>query len=524
MKRHLGVKVELDANCEQRRRLSSYAGTTRLVYNWAIGRRIEHYETVILPAKVAGLPYETLTYKKQLHEWSAVRGEIAPWYGDVSSQVPTQALLDADHAYQAFFHGCAGKRPKVGHPTFHAKGRDVESFRLQYPQVIKNRVKLPCIGWIRLKEDPTLRIAGGRLLTATVVQEAARWYVSLNVEQEVAEVIVKQRPEAPVLDVVGIDLGVGADNYLVCSDGKRVVAPRPLKAEIDGVARLNRGIARKRNVRAGVTTGRALRRQNRKRRAEGKPSHYPSRAERGIEQVRMETRQKVQVAEAQAAAKVRGDRWIPKRWEDLRSNRQREAELTLARTHGRIRHVRDNATHEATTRLIKAHDILVIEGLRTQNMMANHHLARAIADVCPGETRRQFTYKGAWYGTTVIVAPARFPSTQKCSHCGYTRTKKEKLNLSERTYTCPRCGLSLDRDLNSARNLAHFGRREMASRRGEAVSRAMERWWTGPDVSDSTINLDRVQVSLSREPEKSGADLLSATPSHHILWCDAATG
>ena len=50
-----------------------------------------------------------------------------------------------------------------------------------------------------------------------------------------------------------------------------------------------------------------------------------------------------------------------------------------------------------------------------------------------------------------MVADPFFPSSKTCSGCGWV---KAKLTLAERTFTCERCGLILDRDLNAARNLA----------------------------------------------------------------------
>jgi transposase len=198
---------------------------------------------------------------------------------------------------------------------------------------------------------------------------------------------------------------------------------------------------------------------------------------------------------------------VPRRWEDLKSNRQRDVEMTLARTHARAKNKRGNATHEATTRLIAQHDVVVIEKLHVKGMMQFGHLGRSIADVCPGEFRRQMVYKGAWKGTTVILASANFPSTQKCSRCGHIRKEQDKLTLRERTYMCPRCGLSIGRDLNSARNLEHYGRREMASRREEAVSRAIRKWWDGPGPSAIP---GPAQDSLNREAGRPAADLVGA--------------
>lgn len=50
-----------------------------------------------------------------------------------------------------------------------------------------------------------------------------------------------------------------------------------------------------------------------------------------------------------------------------------------------------------------------------------------------------------------------FPSTQLCSNCGNRKTGSDKLKLSNRTYKCDKCGLVIDRDLNSAYNLKNYG-------------------------------------------------------------------
>ncbi len=67
------------------------------------------------------------------------------------------------------------------------------------------------------------------------------------------------------------------------------------------------------------------------------------------------------------------------------------------------------------------------------------------------EFRRQIEYKARSAGVAVQTVSRWFPSSKTCSGCG---TVKEELALSERTFVCEACGLTLDRDLNAARVLA----------------------------------------------------------------------
>ncbi|BAZ22355.1 putative transposase [Kalymmatonema gypsitolerans NIES-4073] len=101
--------------------------------------------------------------------------------------------------------------------------------------------------------------------------------------------------------------------------------------------------------------------------------------------------------------------------------------------------------------LAKNHGTVVIEDLNVSGMMANHKLAKAIADMSFFEFRRQLTYKCELYGSKLVVVDRWFPSSKTCSNCG---TKKETLTLDERVFECSECGFSLDRDLNAAINLS----------------------------------------------------------------------
>jgi putative transposase len=85
----------------------------------------------------------------------------------------------------------------------------------------------------------------------------------------------------------------------------------------------------------------------------------------------------------------------------------------------------------------------------------NRELARRApaSDTGMAELRRQLGYKATWYGCRLLVADPFFPSSKTCSGCGWV---KAKLTLAERIFRCEACGLSMDRDLNAARNLAQL--------------------------------------------------------------------
>jgi transposase len=53
----------------------------------------------------------------------------------------------------------------------------------------------------------------------------------------------------------------------------------------------------------------------------------------------------------------------------------------------------------------------------------------------------------------VIVVDRFFPSTKKCYRCGNV----VDISLSERTYSCPKCGLIEDRDIKSAKSILYEG-------------------------------------------------------------------
>ena len=129
----------------------------------------------------------------------------------------------------------------------------------------------------------------------------------------------------------------------------------------------------------------------------------------------------------------------------------KKAQLKIARLHRRAANIRKDALHKLTTYLAKNHNPPpsppgrgargVGEDLNVSGMLANHKLAKSIADQGFYEFRRQLEYKTHWYGSELVVVDRFFPSSKTCSNCGHV----QDMPLNNRTYDCDDCGVSIDR-------------------------------------------------------------------------------
>ena len=126
------------------------------------------------------------------------------------------------------------------------------------------------------------------------------------------------------------------------------------------------------------------------------------------------------------------------------SQNQRKTYKKISRLHARIARIRLDFIHKLTTYLAKNFKLIKIENLNVQGMMANHKLAGAISDLGFYEFKRQLDYKCLMYGANLVLVDQWFPSSKTCSNCG----TKKYMPLSIRTFDCPACGRSFDRDWN----------------------------------------------------------------------------
>ncbi len=133
----------------------------------------------------------------------------------------------------------------------------------------------------------------------------------------------------------------------------------------------------------------------------------------------------------------------------------------VARVHERIAWRRATFAHQQSRRIVNQYDLIAVEDLSVNRMLHNHCLAKSISDAAWNQFATLLSYKAAWAGRTFVQVNPAYTS-QDCSACGH----RQKMPLSERTYTCPCCGLVIDRDLNASLNIvrmARLGRQSQAS-------------------------------------------------------------
>jgi len=386
-------KTELRPTEAQAKRFSQWAEAVNLVYNLALRARKDAWEK---EKKTLGWYEQSkqLTQFKRIGKFATLR--------DVPSSTLEFPLRKVDLAYRNFFRRIKrGEKP--GFPKMKPEKGYRNSFKLRSTiHVDEDAIKLPKVGWVRLKEKGYLPTEGIKILSATVSEKVGRWFVSLNFEQE----IEIEKAEGPP---IGIDLGI--TSLAVVSDGRRFENPKALKRSQKRLVRFQKEWSRR------------------------KPGSKN----------REKTRQKIE------------------------------------KLHYRIANLRKDVLHKATSEITgkrlspeERPRTIGMETLNVKGMVKNRHLARAISDVGMAEFRRQMEYKAEWRGEEIILADRFFPSSKKCSACGWVN---RELKLGDRKWTCVECGVEHDRDLNAAMNLrdiATAGSAECNASGGEEVSSSMK--------------------------------------------------
>lgn len=299
-----------------------------------------------------------------------------------------------DQAFKMLF------KHKGGYPRFKSRHSAKQSYtgKSTVKVIARRYLKLPKIGCIRTSKTNRLKDCKIKRYTVSL-EHTGRYYLSLTIDDP------NIQPLEHTGAVVGIDMGVA--DLAITSDGKK----------------------------------------------------YGTFNAKWLEKQANEAQSKFNKRKHQATVQVR--QWnhnhkdTKMELEDY-SNWQK-ARVAKSRYQAKIANKRKDYLHKITTELVKSYDVIVIEDLKTKNLLKNHHLAKNIANNSWYLFREMLEYKCKWYGKQLVVVSPNYTS-QICSNCGYHSGKKP---LDVREWTCPKCGTNHDRDINASINILNRGLKEL---------------------------------------------------------------
>jgi putative transposase len=202
-------KFQIKPNEQQCKLLQRWFGCVRFIYNWGLDKKIKHYEKSKEDGFVGNkyLTYydlaKQLTLEKQTEEHSFLK--------ECPNACLQQSLRCLETAFKNFFDDLKkGKNEqKHGYPKFKSKNwsKKVAKFTqsVQFDFSL-NMVKIPKLGWIKLRANRAFDLEKCKIGTLTLTQNShGKYYVSVVVHVE------QSCPPKPKLDKkasIGIDLGI----------------------------------------------------------------------------------------------------------------------------------------------------------------------------------------------------------------------------------------------------------------------------------------------------------------------------
>lgn len=129
--------------------------------------------------------------------------------------------------------------------------------------------------------------------------------------------------------------------------------------------------------------------------------------------------------------------------------------LLVAKCHEKVANARADFQHKLSRIIADENQAVIVETLKSVQMMKNHKLAKHIADVSWYSFVSRLEYKLKEQGKYFVKIDQWYASSKTCHCCGY---RVEEMPLSIRIWDCPSCdNKNIDRDINAALNIRDKG-------------------------------------------------------------------
>ncbi|QWQ33196.1 RNA-guided endonuclease InsQ/TnpB family protein [Limosilactobacillus fermentum] len=405
MKCHYGLKVRIYPSDRQKKIIKINSDASRFIYNEmvAINKELMQLRRVKLPIDIVQDRIKQLTMRQNAKQMSNHYQFLED--KRIDSLTKANAIQNYRKAWNAFRKVHATGVPKFHRKSYHWRYQTNCQYPGQKTALLTNgtvcfldnsHVKVPKIG--------LLRVAGSQARLLKRICETRIGTVTLTKDSADRFFLSMQlASDTPFVNwpqntgkQIGIDLNT--ENFLTTSNGDTVANPRYYRIIKGRLAKAQRILSR------------------RARRA--KQEHRPLRTSKNYQKQR----------------------------------------LLVAKLHAQVFERRRDFLHNVSTTLIKNHDFVAAEELRSKNMLKNHALAMSIADVGWRTFLGMLAYKAELYHRQFLTVNPK-NTTQACHECGFVMgtAGTEKLTLADREWTCPKCHAHHDRDHNAAQNILTKG-------------------------------------------------------------------
>ncbi len=345
-------KTEIKPTREQMQKINQTIGTCRFVYNLYLSHNQELYEKE--KKFMTGMDFS-----KWLNNCFIPEHPDRQWIKEVSSKSVKKSIMNAESAFKRFF------RHQGSFPRYKKKGKsDVKMYFVKTDSKAlirceRHRIKIPTLGWVRLKEKGYLP-TDKTIKSGAVSCRAGRYYVSVLVEETETAVL-------PVLNDSGLGIDLGLKKFAVASNGM-------VMKNINKTARI-----------------RKLEKQ-------------------------LKREQRCLSRKYEDLKKRKG-----KKGEAARQN-IRKQQAKVQRLHRRIESIRTDYMNKCVSKIVKTKpSYITIEDLNVSGMMKNRHLAKAVASQKFYEFRKKLESKCKGMGIELRIADRWYPSSKLCHACGCTK-------------------------------------------------------------------------------------------------------
>lgn len=395
-------QYKLIPTASQRQEIDRWLDMLRHQYNYLLADRFRWWQmnrcNLVIPqgnycARWCEIGSGELRNNPDWHSQSATLPQLKqerPWYRELYSQVLQDCVKRVNLAFDRFESGDS-KGNRSGRPRFKNKAR-YRTFT--FPKVpdknlVESTIKLPKLGVLKFHNSRDIE-SGFKLKTVSVTRKADGYYVNLSVEDKsIPEIEIDT--VATLSNTIGID--VGLEKLYVDSNENQALPQRHLRKSQSKLAKLQRKLEDKtRSVKAKRLVRRAISRLHQK------------------------------------IARARKD------WHYNQAHKLASSCSVLAIEDLKIRN------------MLRRNKPKKVDGIFVKNgQSSSSGMNKSWSDNAVGNFLEIVEIVAQKYGTRIVKVNPRGTS-QHCSQC-LNRVSK---TLSDRWHECDSCGLSCDRDYNSA--------------------------------------------------------------------------